>query len=144
MAAIVAVFDTNVLISVNLRAESAPPACLALIPELRVRSVTCRQLLDEFHDKLVSKFGRTVSDAAEIVSAFAAMSEIVGISGTIKASEDPDDDAELDCAVVGRATHIVTGDKKHLLSISVFEGIQLVSPSDFLQIVRETNANDAR
>lgn len=38
----------------------------------------------------------------------------------------------VECAVVGGATHIVTGDQKHLLPLGNYQGILIVKPADFL------------
>ncbi len=48
---------------------------------------------------------------------------------------DPDDDKVLECAVVGNATHIVTGDKQHLVALGSHQGIRILSPAEFLQLV---------
>jgi hypothetical protein len=48
---------------------------------------------------------------------------------------DPDDHKVLECAVVGGATHIVTGDRRHLLSLGSYQGIAIVSAADFLALV---------
>jgi predicted nucleic acid-binding protein len=41
----------------------------------------------------------------------------------------------LECAVVGGATHIVTGDRRHLLPLGSYQGIAIVSAADFLALV---------
>lgn len=48
---------------------------------------------------------------------------------------DPDDNMILECAVVGSATHIVTGDKRHLLPLGSYQGISIISAADFLILV---------
>lgn len=45
--------------------------------------------------------------------------------------DDPDDNAVLECAVEGGAEVIVSGDK-HLLTLREFNGIQILSPTEFL------------
>jgi predicted nucleic acid-binding protein len=45
------------------------------------------------------------------------------------------DNRVLECAVEGKADYIVTGDKKHLLPHGTFQGIQIVSPRDFLTVI---------
>ena len=45
------------------------------------------------------------------------------------------DDKVLECAVVGGATHIVMGDRRHLLSLGSYQGIPIVSAADFLALV---------
>jgi uncharacterized protein len=48
---------------------------------------------------------------------------------------DPDDDKVLECAVLGSATHIVTGDRRHLLPLDSFRGIRIVTSAQFLTLV---------
>ena len=45
---------------------------------------------------------------------------------------DPDSDKIIECAVVGSATHIVTGDRKHLLPLENYRGILIVTAAEFL------------
>jgi hypothetical protein len=46
---------------------------------------------------------------------------------------DPDDEMILECGLAAEADFIVSGDKKHLLPLGEFQGIQIVSPADFLR-----------
>jgi predicted nucleic acid-binding protein len=48
---------------------------------------------------------------------------------------DPDDHKVLECAVVGGATHLVTGDRRHLLPLGSYQGIAIVSAADLLTLV---------
>jgi predicted nucleic acid-binding protein len=41
----------------------------------------------------------------------------------------------LECAVVGGATHIVTGDKRHLLPLGNYQGVSIISAADFFTLV---------
>jgi predicted nucleic acid-binding protein len=45
---------------------------------------------------------------------------------------DPDDDKVLETAVAAGATHLVSGDRRHLLPLREFQGIRIVSPAEFL------------
>jgi predicted nucleic acid-binding protein len=61
---------------------------------------------------------------------------VVTITNTLKVlSTDPDDDKVLECAMVGGATHIVTGDRRHLLPLGSYPGIPIVSATNFLALV---------
>lgn len=53
--------------------------------------------------------------------------------------EDPDDDKFLACAIDGGADYIVSGDH-HLLDLGSYEGIPILRPATFLQIVRVSQA----
>ena len=41
----------------------------------------------------------------------------------------------LECAVVGHANYIVTGDKKHLLPLKNYQGIEIVNAANFLSLM---------
>lgn len=131
----VVVFDTNVLISAALSSRGSPFRCLALAKTHAIQSVTCREILDEFREKLSSKLGFTPQEAVDAVLEIEKLSDLVGIAHAVQGCFDPDDDKILECAVTGNATHIVTGDKRHLLPLGTFQGIAIVNPADFLHIV---------
>jgi len=50
---------------------------------------------------------------------------------------NPNDNLVLECALAGKVHYIISGDRRHLLSISFFNDIKIVSPSDFLKEWRE-------
>jgi uncharacterized protein len=123
------VFDTNILLSALFSTNGNPFKCLALAKIRQIESVTCQEILDEFAEKLLVKFKfsqEMVQVAIDEVSKFSRIVEISGILKTVPA--DPDDDMVVECAVVGNATHIVTGDK-HLLALTTYEGIAIVKAS---------------
>jgi|TARA_Y100000031_G_scaffold95957_1_gene105411 putative PIN family toxin of toxin-antitoxin system len=49
--------------------------------------------------------------------------------------DDPDDNKFVETALEGKADYIVTQDK-HLLNIKEFEGIKMVTPEEFLRILK--------
>jgi len=98
--------------------------------------VTCKELLDELVEKLQVKLNFSDSQAADTVTDLLIFLRPVTITNTLKVvAADPDDDKVLECAVVGGATHIVTGDRRHLLSLGSYQGIPIVSAADFLALV---------
>lgn len=46
---------------------------------------------------------------------------------------DPTDNIILEAALEAKADLIISGDKKHLLSLKEFEGIKIISAADFLK-----------
>ena len=48
---------------------------------------------------------------------------------------DPKDDMVVATAVAAKAEYLVTGDRKHLLSLGTYEGIQIVTPREFLELL---------
>lgn len=52
----------------------------------------------------------------------------------IKASRDEDDNRVLETAVIGKASHIISGDKD-LLVLGKYRTIKIVNPKSFLELV---------
>ena len=128
----VVVYDTNVLIS-GMVWGGIPYDCIELAQLEKVEGLTCDEILDEFEDKLTTKLGFSASGAAEMIAGLLDFLQIVEIPNRLRGiTTDPDDDMIVECAVVGRATHIVTGDQKHLLPLGNYQGILIVKPADFL------------
>ena len=103
------VFDTNILLSALLSPNGKPFRCLALAKIGQIESVTCQEILDEFAEKLLLKFQFSEDMTQLAVDEVKSFSRLVSITGNLKAvPDDPDDDMVIDCAVIGKATHIVT------------------------------------
>jgi predicted nucleic acid-binding protein len=49
--------------------------------------------------------------------------------------DDPKDDMVVATAVAARADYLVTGDRRHLLSLREYEGIRIVTPRQFLDVI---------
>jgi putative PIN family toxin of toxin-antitoxin system len=134
----IVVFDTNILISALLSTNGNPFRCLALAKIGQVESVTCHEILDEFAEKLIIKFRFSQEMAQAAVEEVRNFSRLAEISTELKAVDaDPDDDMVVECAVVGDATHIVTGDKD-LLSLGQYQAITIVKASEFVALLSQS------
>jgi uncharacterized protein len=134
----IAVFDTNILISALLSTSGSPFRCLALVKIGQVESVTCQEILDEFAQKLILKFKFSQEMAQAAVGEVRSCSRLVEISTTFKVvPDDPDDDMVVECAVVGNATHIVTGDK-HILALAKYQDIAIVKATEFVTLLSQS------
>ena len=132
---LVAVFDTNVLLSA-IGWKGNPFRCLELARAGTVEVVTCPEILDELTEKLESRLAQPSDVITETLSDLLSVLRVVSITGELKEiAADPDDDKILECAVAGNATHIVSGDRKHLLPLGSFRGIHIVSPAEFLRLI---------
>jgi len=128
----VAVFDTNVLFS-GVGWKGKPHECLELARTGVVHGLTCQEIVDELAEKLNAKLGFGSDDILATVADLLSYLSLVRISGGLKVVlADPEDDKVLECAIVGSATHIVTGDRHHLLPLVSFHGIPIVTPAEFL------------
>ena len=133
-----AVFDTNISISALLTTNGNPFRCLALAKIGQIESATCQEILNEFAEKLVVKFKFSQETAQAAVEEVRSFSRLVNISTALKAvPADPDDDVVVECAVIGRATHIVTGDK-HLLSLGTYQAIAIVKATELIGLLSQS------
>ena len=128
----IVVFDTNILLS-GLGWKGAPYRCIELARRGRVVGLTCSEILAELAEKLTSKFDFSLSQKTEAVTDLLGFLRPVKITNTLKiVNSDADDNKIIECAIVGSASHIVTGDRRHLLPLGSYQGILIVTASDFL------------
>lgn len=128
----VVVFDTNVLFSA-IGWTGKPYESIELARAGAITGVTCSELLDELAEKLQSKLGFDAQQSLDAIADLLSFVRVVQIAGTLRViAADPDDDKVLDCAVTARATHIVTGDRRHLLPLGSYSGIPILSASEYL------------
>ena len=126
----IVVLDTNVII--------AAMVAKGLCHEVVVRGLgsctvaTSRSLLDELEQTLRAKFtlGRASIAFLDQLRLRVRIVEPVPLSAPV--SRDADDDVVLATAVAAGAALIVTGDQD-LLVIGRYNGIEIVSPRDFLK-----------
>ena len=128
----IVVYDTNVLFSWT-RWRGTPYRCVELARHGIVVGLICDELLDE----LVGVLTRRKYSITEILSKqedLVSFLKFVEIPGQLHGvCADPDDDMVIECAVVGGATHLITGDTKHLLPLQRYQGVLIVSPAEFIE-----------
>jgi uncharacterized protein len=134
------VFDTNVLFSA-VGWHGNPAKCVELVQSSRIDGVTCVEILDELAEKLSLKLEFSDEQIGVVLASFLSVFEVVAISGTMTGLQpDSKDDKILECAVVAGATHVVTGDRKHLLPLQEFRGVKVVTPAELVKLVGSTLA----
>lgn len=130
----IAVFDTNILLSA-IGWKGAPYECLELARAGQVEGTTCVELLDELTEKLQSKLQFSTEQSIETLADLLTFLRVVAITGQLRAvPADPDDDKVLECATLAGATHVVTGDRRHLLPMGSFQGIRIITAAEFLKL----------
>jgi putative PIN family toxin of toxin-antitoxin system len=123
------VLDTNILIAAFI----ARGICHQLLERCVNHHdlVISEFILDEVREKLILKFKYTSEVADETVKLLRSQMEIVSPIPLDKpVCRDADDDNMLAAAVAGSCECIITGDKD-LLVLKRFQGIDILSPSDF-------------
>lgn len=134
----VVTFDTNILIS-GVGWRGRPYQCLELARAGDVESVTCRELLEELSEKLVTKLRFSPVQVTDTIADLLTFIRLVTITNSLEVvATDPDDNKVVECGVVGRSTHIVTGDRRHLLPLGRYQGIAIVTAAEFLALVSTT------
>lgn len=126
------ILDTNVFIS-GIFFSGPPSQILKAWSNQSLQIVLSQQILDEYQDvseELSSKFQEI--DIVPIIELVKIHGQFIDTQGLyLSVCEDPDDDTFLECAVAGKCKIIISGDK-HLLKLSGYEGITVVSPRNLI------------
>jgi predicted nucleic acid-binding protein len=76
------------------------------------------------------------SQIDEIIHSLRRFLRLVPITGQMRSGNlDPKDEMVLECAMLGDAAYIVSGDKKHLLSLGRFRNISIISPAEMIRLM---------
>ena len=137
----IVVLDTNVIVSVMLSPHGAPAEIIdgweagifdvvtspMLISELeRVLTYPRVQRNIKFSEQEIITFLKRLSAAAVAIDPPHRLEVI---------ETDPADNRVLECAVVGSATYIVTGDS-HLPDLKTYQQIVILEPAAFLAVLK--------
>ena len=130
-----AVLDTNVYISAILFAGK-PERIRKLSKEGKIEVFISEIIIAEIAEVLRRTFdwenwkiSQTIDEIREIAALV-----IPGRTLSIIKNDDDDDNRILECAAESKVQYVVSGDK-HLLSLKRYEGIEILSPAQFLRIV---------
>lgn len=134
------VFDTNVLVSALLFDAGKPAR--AFFTVLRDGEViVSADVVSEVSEVLGrEKFRRYVTEEQRerFLQGLLREATLVGIQETVRVCRDPKDDKFLELAVNGRADCIVSGDDD-LLVLNPFRGVDVLTPSDFLDAIARSD-----
>ena len=122
------VLDTNIYISAAITSGFSQDILeLAATTDL-ITLLTSDQILDEFREKLLSKFKRSENVVDVFIRKIRKNAEVIEITEQISiVTRDPDDNKILECALSGGADLIVTADQD-LIRLKTFKGIGIVHP----------------
>jgi uncharacterized protein len=134
------VLDANQYVSAVLKPSSKPAQVVQLALKKKVTLLASEPILEEIervlsypklkklHQFTSQEIGQYIEDIREAATMTPAKLEIEAVKA------DPTDDKYLVCAVEGKADFIVSGDQ-HLKDLNVFQGIRIVDPATFLQML---------
>ena len=132
------VIDTNVFVSGTAIANTPPSHVLDLWRNGLFVLVTSPQLMAEVQDvftrpEIMAFTGLSVGETQAFLQEIQRRSYVSkGEYHLEPLASNPADTVVLQAAVEGHATHIVTGDKKHLLPLKEIQGIAILPPQDYL------------
>jgi uncharacterized protein len=126
------VLDSNVVIS-GFLFGGPPGRVLEYLLEGSVVCFTSLPLLDEIRDVLRRpKFGLSPEQSLAFVEELRDLCRIVQPEIRVREiTEDPADNAVLECAAAARAGVIVSGDS-HLLKLGRWRGVEILTPREFV------------
>ena len=137
-----AVVDTNVVVSAVLSKASPPDRILQRWRRGEFQLITSAPLLEELdyvlsRSYIAQRLGWSIEELQAFVAGISRQSEIVAPSVHLEIiARDPDDNRILEAAVEGQSDYIVSGDN-YVLELGAYQGIQIVSPSQFELILAE-------
>lgn len=128
------IIDTNVLAS-GLFFKGIPFKILQGIKLRKYKTIVSQGIIDEYKktvDKLAERFPNVINANAQL--------ELIVLSSDICQPQelinpvcaDPDDDKFIACAIASKTKIIVSGDK-HLLDVSGYQGIEVLTPRRFFE-----------
>lgn len=140
------VADTNTVLS-GLLWQGPPRRLLDLARERKVSLYTSVTLLAELaeviaRDKFAERVRAAGLSAAELVQDYERLAEVVTPEPLpAPVSRDPDDDHVLACGLAAKADLIVSGDKRHLLVLTEYQGLPIRTVSATLnEITRNVSS----
>lgn len=127
------VLDTNIYISALLLPDSNPGKIIRLAINGYIEAVISPQILSELKSTLKRKFQYTENEAEDVIKELRNTAIVVNpIHSVSNICGKESDHRVLECAVSSGVNFLVSGDKKHLLSLKKYEDIEILSPAEFL------------
>ena len=127
------VIDTNIYLSGLIFPESFPGKVLMLARRGKIQVYCSKFILDEIERNLMVKFGYSDAETQKFIDEILKFVQV--IQPQIKldiVKEKKEDNNILECAIVSKATYLITGDKKHILPLKKIEKTRIVSAREFV------------
>jgi uncharacterized protein len=131
------VIDTNILISALLSGTSLPAHLITLWREGWFDLLTSAEQLDELmrvtrYPKIRERL--TPALAGRLINELRDVAVVVKDLPTVTVCPDPYDNYLLAMTTAGAADFLVTGDKRDLLGLKIYEGTKIITVRDFLAL----------
>jgi putative PIN family toxin of toxin-antitoxin system len=142
-----AVLDSSVLISAFLTPggtsaqilDAARAGVFVLCLSREILAETAGRLRGKTRLRTRYRYGREQVEA--FCDHLAAIAELAADRPELEAvPDDPKDDMIVATAVAAKAAWLVTGDRRHLLPLRRYEGIRILTPREFLDLLDSPSA----
>lgn len=134
------VYDTNVLVSAVLKADSLPALVLGLALRRHVTLCLSPSILTEYRDVLQRpKFGFAAPAIQTLLDELTQGAVMVTPATNLTVASDEADNRFLECAQAAQALYLVTGNARHFPA-SPFQGTHILSPAEFITRMGEVLA----
>lgn len=127
--------DSNIFISAFIF-FGKPAKILDLAVEKKIVSITSPQIIAEVGGVLSKKFKQDEKYIKKQLKVISDVSELVIPRNKIRVLKYYPDNKILEAAQQGKVDYIVTGDSKHLLPLKEFRGIPIITPAQFLAVLK--------
>ena len=128
------VLDSNLMVSAILNPEGIRALAIDLADTnfdvVRSKDTT-NELVEVMRRDKFDRFA-TVEDRVFRVQTYIEATRLVTVNVHVTDCADPKDNKFLELAIAAKATVIVSGDKKHLVSMSPYKGIAIIRVRDFV------------
>ncbi len=135
------VLDTNVVVSGTFWTGESFKV-IENIDKNNIQIITSLPILKEY-DKILNSEEilekTSLHQQARVQSMHKILSKAIIVDPKEKINivkDDPDDNKFIEAAVDGKADYIISRDKKHLLILKKFRNINIISPEDFLKLIK--------
>ena len=113
---ILAVIDTNILVSAFRKPEGDETAVLAMVWSRTSRPTVPPVILAEYREVLLRpRFNDPIPRVTSVLDQLKRESLVLTPAAVKLTSPDPDDTKFIACAVAARARYLVTGNRRHFL-----------------------------
>jgi putative PIN family toxin of toxin-antitoxin system len=133
------VLDTGILIAALITADTPPDQVYQAWRKKRFMLITSAWQLEEFRRasryERVKKFLKP-TEAGNLVNGLKRHATVLAELPEVDLSRDPQDNPVIAMAVAGQADYLVTGDRRGLLSLKRVGNTRIVTPAEFLRILK--------
>lgn len=134
----IAVLDINVFVSGTTNSAGPPGQIINAWQERQFDLAISEPMIDKMrqvylYPQVVKITHMGTADIDSFIEDIRQTAIVVPGTTPVNITSDPEDNILFSTAIKAHAQYIVSGDKKHVLSVGTYQGIRTISPKDFLK-----------